>query len=197
MVNKRKVFKIFYSSETGTAKKYARDAQELLSLSFRTEMLPLTEGEATFENLANCDAAVIIVSTFGNGEAPGMSRGYVKMINADLELLQTGDQETKKKYDKIGLSKKQFAVFGLGSTAYPKFAAFSKTIDKIFDSFGLSRMMPLGTGDELKDQKGSFNKWLKKIYLASLRSMQVEAPRSYLEKMTAIKGVRQIINIYC
>ena len=34
MVSKRKVFKIFYSSETGTAKKYAREALDLLNISF-------------------------------------------------------------------------------------------------------------------------------------------------------------------
>ena len=56
MVNKRKVFKIFYSSETGTAKKFAKEALEFFSLSFRTQMLPLNEVDATFESLDDCDA---------------------------------------------------------------------------------------------------------------------------------------------
>ena len=187
MVNKRKVFKVFYSSETGTAKKFAREALELFDMSFRTEMLPLNEASASFESLGDCDAAIIIVSTFGNGEPPGMSRGYMKMINNDLEQLQTGDEETVKKYEQMGMSKKRYAVFGLGSTAYPKFAEFSKTMDKIYETFGASRLLPLGTGNELKDQKGSFNKWLKKVFLISLKIMQVEAPQSYLEKISALK----------
>ena len=187
MVNKRKVFKVFYSSETGTAKKFAREALELFDMSFRTEMLPLNEASASFESLGDCDAAIIIVSTFGNGEPPGMSRGYMKMINNDLEQLQTGDEETVKKYEQMGMSKKRYAVFGLGSTAYPKFAEFSKTMDKTYETFGASRLLPLGTGNELKDQKGSFNKWLKKVFLISLKIMQVEAPQSYLEKISALK----------
>ena len=187
MVSKRKVFKIFYSSETGTAKKYAREALDLLNMSFKTEMFPLNEKEATFESLSDSDVAIIIVSTFGNGEAPGMSRDYMKMINTDLELLQASDPTVRKKYEDLGLQKKRYAVFGLGSSAYPKFAAFSKTMDELFETFGASRLLPRGTGDELKDQKGSFNKWLKKVFLASLNEMGVEAPKSYLEKMSAIK----------
>ena len=66
MVSKRKVFKIFYSSETGTAKKYAREALDLLNMSFKTEMFPLNEKEATFESLSDSDVAIIIVSTFEN-----------------------------------------------------------------------------------------------------------------------------------
>ena len=187
MVSKRKVFKIFYSSETGTAKKYAKEALDLLNMSFKTEMFPLNEKEATFESLSDSDVAIIIVSTFGNGEAPGMSRDYMKMINSDLELLQAGDQTVRKKYAELGLDKKRYAVFGLGSSAYPKFAAFSKTLDELYETFGASRLLPRGTGDELKDQKGSFTKWLKKVFLASLKEMEVEAPRSYLEKMSATK----------
>ena len=187
MVSKRKVFKIFYSSETGTAKKYAREALDLLNMSFKTEMFPLNEKEATFESLADSDVAIIIVSTFGNGEAPGMSRDYMKMINSELELLQSGDPTVGKKYEELGLQRKRYAVFGLGSSAYPKFAAFSKTMDELFETFGASRLCPRGTGDELKDQKGSFTKWLRKVFLASLKEMEVEAPKSYLEKMTATK----------
>ena len=179
--------KIFYSSETGTAKKYAKEALDLLNMSFKTEMFPLNEKEGGFESLSDSDVAIIIVSTFGNGEAPGMSRDYMKMINTDLELLQTGDQTVKKKYEDLGLQKKRFAVFGLGSSAYPKFAAFSKTMDELYETFGATRLFPRGTGDELKDQKGSFTKWLKKVFMASLKEMEVEAPKSYLEKMSAKK----------
>ena len=187
MVNKRKVFKIFYSSETGTAKKFARQALDLLSISFRTQMLALNEVEATFESLGESDVAIVIVSTFGNGEPPEMSRGYMKRMNSVMELFQAGDPKIRKMYEDIGIASKHFAVFGLGSTAYPKFAAFGKTLDNIYDTVGATRMLPLGTGDELRDQRGSFNKWLRKLFLVSLKVMGVEAPKSFLEKMTAVK----------
>ena len=187
MVNKRKVFKIFYSSETGTAKKFAKEALEFFSLSFRTQMLPLNEVDATFESLDDCDAVIIIASTFGNGEPPGMSRNYMKHVNPDLELLQAGDEMTRQKYRQMGISNKRYAVFGLGSTAYPKFAAFSRTMDKLFETFGASRLLPLGTGNELQDQKGSFGKWLRKVFFISLKTMQVEPPKAYLEKISAVK----------
>ena len=176
-VNNRKVLKIFYSSETGTAKKYAREALDLFSISFKTEILPLNE-----KDLTDTDIAIIIVSTFGNGEAPEMSRDYVEMINTELELLQAGDLTLGKRYEK-----KQYAVFGLGSSAYPKFAAFSKTLDELYQTFGASRLLPRGTGDELRDQEGSFRKWLNQIFPVLLREMEVEAPKTSLEKVAATK----------
>ena len=187
MVNKRKVFKVFYSSETGTAKRFAREAFDLLSISFRTQMCALNEVEATFDTLGESDVAVVIVSTFGNGEPPEMSRNYMKRMNSVMERFQAGDPAVRKMYEDIGISRKHFAVFGLGSTAYPKFAAYGKALDQIYETVGATRMLPLETGDELKDQRGSFNKWLRKMFMASLKAMEVEAPKSYLEKMTAVK----------
>ena len=184
---KRKVFKIFYSSETGTAKRFGKEAAELLEMSFQTQLLPLTEKEANFECLADCDAAIIIVSTFGNGEAPEMSRGFMKMINSELELLQAGDETTVKKYKDLGISDKLFAVFGLGSSDYPKFAAFSKTMDQVYETLGATRMMARGEGDETKDQRGMFLKWLKNVFLQSLKTMKVEVPKAYQQQISAVR----------
>lgn len=58
----------------------------------------------------------------------------------------------------------RFAVFGLGSSAYPNFCAFGKYIDTILGELGGERINKLGTGDELCGQEQSFNSWSKDVF---------------------------------
>ena len=57
-----------------------------------------------------------------------------------------------------------FAVFALGSTAYPKYCAFGKWLDLALKSLDGNRLVPIGFGDELGDRVGEFNKWAKAVY---------------------------------
>ena len=62
----------------------------------------------------------------------------------------------------------RFAVFGLGSRAYPDtFCAFAQTVDKLFSELGGERIFSLGEGDELCGQEESFRDWATKCYEAS------------------------------
>lgn len=65
------------------------------------------------------------------------------------------------------LSNVSFAVFGLGSSAYPKFANYAKTIDKVLGELGGERIMELGTGDEMLGQEQEFRNWSSKIFQVS------------------------------
>ena len=58
----------------------------------------------------------------------------------------------------------RFAVFGLGSSAYPSYCAFSKRVDELLSDIGLKRLMELHTGDEQKNQETAFRNWSNKIY---------------------------------
>ena len=65
----------------------------------------------------------------------------------------------------------RFAVFGLGSRAYPDtFCAFAHTMDKLFDELGGERIHPLGEGDELCGQEESFRDWAEHCYHVSDQS---------------------------
>ena len=57
-----------------------------------------------------------------------------------------------------------FAVFALGSTAYPKYCAFGKWLDLALKRLDGNRLVPIGFGDELGDRDGEFNKWAKAVY---------------------------------
>lgn len=67
--------------------------------------------------------------------------------------------------EQIGpLSNVCFAVFGLGSSAYPKFCHFGKTVDKILGDLGGERILELACGDELYGQEQQFRAWSSKIF---------------------------------
>ncbi|XP_054155441.1 nitric oxide synthase, salivary gland-like [Oppia nitens] len=62
------------------------------------------------------------------------------------------------------LSNIRFAVFGLGSGAYPNFCAFGRYLDTILADLGGERILKVGTGDELCGQEQSFGDWAKMVF---------------------------------
>merc|ERR1711892_718683 len=192
MAKKRKQVTIFYSSETGTAKKYAKQAAEMFKMSYNTSIFSLDDENVNISNLAASHLGLVIVSTFGNGEPPEMSRPYNNGLTGVVSRYEDGNEYTLATME---FAKKiHFSVFGLGSTAYPKFAAFGEHLDTCYDILGFQRILPFEAGDELKDQRGSFNKWLKKVFTYSLKVMQVDAPSSYLENLSSKKRYKWTIS---
>jgi nitric-oxide synthase len=62
------------------------------------------------------------------------------------------------------LSNIRFAVFALGSSAYPNFCAFGLFVDKMLADLGGERIAKLATGDELCGQEQVFTEWSKKLF---------------------------------
>lgn len=62
------------------------------------------------------------------------------------------------------LSNVRFAVFALGSSAYPNFCAYGKYLDKVLEELGGERVLDLRYGDEICGQEYAFNKWATELY---------------------------------
>ncbi|GAB0095507.1 Nitric oxide synthase [Sergentomyia squamirostris] len=62
------------------------------------------------------------------------------------------------------LSNVHFAVFALGSSAYPNFCAFGKYVDNLLGELGGERIMKLATGDEISGQEQDFHKWAPEVF---------------------------------
>ena len=60
--------------------------------------------------------------------------------------------------------KTRFAVFALGSSAYPNFCAFGRYLDTVLGELGGERITKVGTGDELCGQEQSFNDWASNCF---------------------------------
>ena len=194
MVKKRPVCTVFYSSETGTAKKYAKLTAELFNMSYKTRLIALDKTPAEirkeYVELGGSDIELVVASTFGNGESPEMSRIYTKALDELVELYVNNDADARAKVLTAKSKVFNFSVFGLGSSAYPKFAAYGRHLDSCYAKLGAVRMLPFTAGDELKDQKGSFNKWLRKVFLVSLSIMKLEPPKAFLERINSVKQYR-------
>lgn len=58
----------------------------------------------------------------------------------------------------------RFAVFALGSSAYPNFCAFGRYVDNLLGELGGERLIKLSTGDELAGQDQAFRSWAAEIF---------------------------------
>ncbi|KAL3268497.1 hypothetical protein HHI36_007609 [Cryptolaemus montrouzieri] len=62
------------------------------------------------------------------------------------------------------LSNVRFAVFALGSSAYPNFCAFGQYVDNLLGELGGERLHKMATGDEMCGQEQAFQKWAPHIF---------------------------------
>lgn len=58
----------------------------------------------------------------------------------------------------------RFAVFALGSSAYPNFCAFGRYVDNLLGELGGERLTRLTQGDEMCGQEQTFRKWAADIF---------------------------------
>lgn len=61
----------------------------------------------------------------------------------------------------------RFAVFALGSSAYPNFCSFGKFLDNILGELGGERLMKIVLGDDLCGQEQEFHKWAYEVFKKS------------------------------
>nr|XP_026494938.1 nitric oxide synthase isoform X1 [Vanessa tameamea] len=77
--------------------------------------------------------------------------------------------------DNIGpLSNVCYAVFALGSSVYPKFCQFGKTVDKILEDLGGERLLDLTCGDEMCGQEQQFRVWSSNIFHVACETFCIE-----------------------
>uniref|UniRef100_A0A2A4JQF6 Nitric oxide synthase n=1 Tax=Heliothis virescens TaxID=7102 RepID=A0A2A4JQF6_HELVI len=68
------------------------------------------------------------------------------------------------------LSNVRFAVFALGSSAYPKFCNFGKLMDSVLGGLGGERIMDLVCGDEMYGLEQRFRAWSAEIFEESCKT---------------------------
>ncbi|CAL1546255.1 unnamed protein product [Lymnaea stagnalis] len=64
----------------------------------------------------------------------------------------------------------RYSVFGLGSKAYPRYAAFGAYMDQLFAELGAERLYPVIFGDELCGQEQSFRHWAQRVFEAACQT---------------------------
>jgi NADPH-ferrihemoprotein reductase len=120
-------------------------------------------------NNDNNPRAIIVASTYGEGEPPDNATA---MVNELKEALH--DESSH------GLLKDlDYTVFGLGNREYEIFNAMGKFFDESFEKLGATRIYDLGLGDDNDDLEADFEKWkdqlwkvLKERYLGNQEQQQ-------------------------
>ena len=77
-------------------------------------------------------------------------------------------QQQEIKHKMPFLSYTSYAVFGLGSSAYPLYCAFASAMDVLLHQLGGERLMKMETGDDMGGQEEAFQQWAKTIFKVSI-----------------------------
>lgn len=118
------VMNILYGTQTGNAEELANDAATIAEKrGFQPKITELDEIDLSL--FAQMEHALIVVSTYGEGEMPDNANTFWEALSA----------ETAPKMEKLN-----YAVLGLGDTSYDEFCQAGKLIDKRLEQLGAARM---------------------------------------------------------
>ncbi|XP_064460172.1 nitric oxide synthase-like protein isoform X2 [Ornithodoros turicata] len=186
---KRVKAKILYATETGKSETYAKVLCDIFLHAFNATVECMEEYD--FVHLEFEPILLVVSSTFGNGEPPEngevfarnlqsmksstlygpdgstprtTSMSFVRKNSVNAENEASSPPPPHETSDLGPLSNVRYAVFGLGSSAYPNFCAYGKYVDKILGDLGGERIMRFTTGDELRGQEQSFRSWAKQVF---------------------------------
>jgi sulfite reductase (NADPH) flavoprotein alpha-component len=137
---------ILFGSQTGSAEGLAKKlAKESESRGFAPKLLQLNDYEQA--NLPAASKAVIISSTWGDGEPPDNAVNFWSWLNA----------ESAPRLENLN-----FAVLGLGDKNYSDFCGASKKFDERLAALGAKRLAPRGECDV--DYEGPAKSWIDGLW---------------------------------
>ncbi|MBU6410427.1 MAG: flavodoxin domain-containing protein, partial [Verrucomicrobia bacterium] len=139
---------VLFGSQTGTAENLAKKiAKEAQQRGFAPSVLALNDYETA--NLAAANKAVIISSTWGDGDPPDNAANFWSWLNSD----------TAPRLENL-----QFAVLGLGDKNYSDFCGASKKFDSRLEALGAKRLVSRGECDT--DYEAPAKEWIEKLWPA-------------------------------
>ncbi|XP_039109764.1 nitric oxide synthase, inducible isoform X1 [Hyaena hyaena] len=163
---------ILFATETGKSETLARDLGALFSCAFNPKVLCMDQYRLS--NLEEEQLLLVVTSTFGNGDSPSNGEKLKKSLFMLKELT----------------NKFRYAVFGLGSSMYPRFCAFAHDIDQKLSHLGATQLAPTGEGDELSGQEEAFRGWAVQTFKAACETFDVrgkhliQIPKLYTSNVT-------------
>ncbi|XP_037670856.1 S-adenosyl-L-methionine-dependent tRNA 4-demethylwyosine synthase TYW1 isoform X2 [Choloepus didactylus] len=168
-LQKKEVFvsgvKIFYGSQTGTAKGFATVlAEAVTSLDLPVTVINLKDydpDDHLVEEVASKSVCAFLVATYTDGQPTESAEWFCKWLEEASHDFRFG---------KTYLKGMRYAVFGLGNSAYASnFNKVGKNVDKWLWMLGAHRVMTRGEGDcdVAKSKHGSieadFRAWKTKF----------------------------------
>lgn len=164
--------KIFYGSQTGTAKGFAKMlAEEVQAVGFVSEVVDLKDYDPDDKLSDECNGKMICVflmATYTDGKPTENAEWFCKWLE---------EASTDFRYGKTYLKGMKYAVFGLGNSVYVgHYNTVGKNVDKWLWMLSAARVMGRGEGncDVVKSRHGSiqadFQAW-KEDFLKRLQAL--------------------------
>lgn len=105
-----------------------------------------------------------------------------------LDSLRGSTTETYSDETFGALSNVRFAVFALGSSAYPNFCAYGKYVDNILGELGGERLAKISYGDEMCGQEHAFRKWAPEVFKVACETFCLDTDETYSSASLALQG---------
>uniref|UniRef100_A0A8C5NIX0 tRNA 4-demethylwyosine synthase (AdoMet-dependent) n=1 Tax=Junco hyemalis TaxID=40217 RepID=A0A8C5NIX0_JUNHY len=164
--------KIFYGSQTGTAKRFAKAlAEAVFSLNLPVEIINMEDydpEDGLVEETSSRNICVFLVATYTEGQPPESAVWFCKWLEEAANDFRVG---------KSFLQGLRYAVFGLGNSAYvDHFNTVARRMDRWLWMLSASRIMARAEGDcnVAQSKHGSieadFEAWKDK-FLTRLRAL--------------------------
>ncbi|KAL3057866.1 hypothetical protein OYC64_008172 [Pagothenia borchgrevinki] len=145
--------KIFYGSQTGTAKGFAKElSEEVKTLGIPAEVIDIKDydpDDRLSDECTNMSVCVFLVATYTDG---------TPTVNAEWFCKWLEEASTDFRYGKTYLKGLRYAVFGLGNSVYVgHYNTVGKNVDKWLWMLSGMRIMTRGEGDcnVVKSRHGS------------------------------------------
>jgi sulfite reductase (NADPH) flavoprotein alpha-component len=136
---------VFFATQSGTAERLAKKlAKELKTKGHTVELASL--GAASTATLAQQEHALLLASTYGEGEPPDEIKGFrEQLLDASAPRL-----------DKL-----RYSVFALGDSNYEHFCQFGIEVDERLQNLGARRLTPRVESDVEVDEP--FERWKSEL----------------------------------
>lgn len=92
------------------------------------------------------------------------------------------------------LSNVRFAVFALGSSAYPNFCAYGKYLDSVLGELGGERLTKISYGDEMCGQEQAFRVWAPNVFKIACETFCLDEDEQYSCATLALQGESMTID---
>jgi sulfite reductase (NADPH) flavoprotein alpha-component len=162
---------VLFGTESGNAEQLAdRAVKEAKKRGFKAVMKNMSDISPA--DLAKVENLLVIVSTWGDGEAPESAVGFHKAFMSE----------------DISLAGVKFSVCGLGDTSYEKFCEIGKQFDARLEKVGATRVAPRADCDV--DYEDTYSEWFAKAIqaLAPASAPAAAAPASFAAPVTTEYG---------
>lgn len=150
---------VLYGTETGNSKKLANDfAAKLKKHGVQAKLKSMDQYRLS--DLEKETALIAVISTHGDGEPPESARRFYDHIHTQ----------------NLTLNKLQYAVVGLGDTAYPLFCKAGEDLDKQFERLNGQRIAEVKKCDV--DFEHDAHQWLENLvekYFLKCGSLSAES----------------------